>query len=426
MQTFPARGKRRPVFILLRWVNALVHRPREVQDLHQVFTDGLTLCSVLQRLLPGTQLVRFRRAVTRGAALSNIEQALAQIWQLSPQASAMPSAEQILDGAPRELMLRFLSELYTMFVAAPARARLPVALKWLQGMLAPYAMALSAHTLAPPHAALGIELRSGTALACALHALLLPGRAPGLDGGVFGAVRTEKQRATNIRVVFAILARERLAPCSAEELLRVGQLAVELSGSSAAPNGPLLEAELIAITLSAMCQRFMAAPLPRRTCPPYLAFRDRTPRGAIAPPEFSCSTAPGGVSTPFAVSVAGSTDDEPAPAGSWEGEQPCDGEQLCDGHQLGGDLADAERMGADAVGEDVATVSSGDSRASRGYLPRAAVGSSLSGVTDAASQDGASCVPAGLSSISPREDVKAALLAEVDTFLRGGPQSALA
>ena len=201
------------MWALLRWVNTLVPRQREAHDLHLVFADGLTLCSVLQRLRPATQLVRFRRAVTRGPALSNIEEALALVWQYSPQASAMPSAAQVLDGTPRELLLRFISELYTIFVARPARARLHAALPWLQEFLTPYGMELSGSTLMPPHTTLGAELRSGTAIACALHAMLMPSRTPGLDGGVFGCPRNEDERAKSVRVVFAILETERLVPC---------------------------------------------------------------------------------------------------------------------------------------------------------------------------------------------------------------------
>ena len=64
--------------------------------------------------------MRFGRPVTRGTMLANIEEGLSLLWGLSPQASAMPSAAQVLDGAPRDLMLRFISELYTIFVVRPA------------------------------------------------------------------------------------------------------------------------------------------------------------------------------------------------------------------------------------------------------------------------------------------------------------------
>ena len=44
----------------------------------------------------------------------------------------MPSAEQLLAGSPRELLLRFINELYSIFVVKPAMARLPKAAAWLQ------------------------------------------------------------------------------------------------------------------------------------------------------------------------------------------------------------------------------------------------------------------------------------------------------
>ena len=83
---------RRPTHVLVRWANALVARPRTAADLHLVFADGHTLCLTLERLRPGLRLTRFNRAVARGTAISNIESALALVWNHLPQASAMPSA----------------------------------------------------------------------------------------------------------------------------------------------------------------------------------------------------------------------------------------------------------------------------------------------------------------------------------------------
>ena len=50
----------------------------------------------------------------------------------------MPSAEQLLGGSPRELLLRFINELYSIFVIKPAMARLPKAVAWLQRALELY------------------------------------------------------------------------------------------------------------------------------------------------------------------------------------------------------------------------------------------------------------------------------------------------
>ena len=95
----------RPLRILLRWLNTLVQPARTVSDAHLAFANGLTLCLLLERLRPGARLIRFHRACTRGTALPNIESALALVWSHGPQHRAMPSAEQILDGAPRTLLL---------------------------------------------------------------------------------------------------------------------------------------------------------------------------------------------------------------------------------------------------------------------------------------------------------------------------------
>ena len=122
--TFPPRGARRSLRLLSRWIGTLVKPVPAERDLHLVFCDGSTLCALIERLRPATKLVRFRKALTRGTALANIESALALVWQHAPQSCAMPSAEQVLWGQPRELMLRFISELFTIFVVRPARGRL--------------------------------------------------------------------------------------------------------------------------------------------------------------------------------------------------------------------------------------------------------------------------------------------------------------
>jgi len=203
---------RRPIWVLLRWVNLLVRQPREASNLHLVFSDGHTLCALLERLRPGVRLVRFRRAYTRATATANIELALTLVWSLSPQASAMPSAAQVFDGTPRDLMLRFIDQLYSIVVVRPARAKLAAALRWLDQLLAPYGAALGEATLRPPHAHLAAELRTCAALAVVLHAHLPARRVPELDSAVCWCPRSEAERQRSVRAVFAILERERLAP----------------------------------------------------------------------------------------------------------------------------------------------------------------------------------------------------------------------
>ena len=223
----PWRTRPRPKALLLRWVNTLVSPPRNASDLHLVFSDGATLCAVLERLRPtAVGLAPFRRAVTRATALRNLEQALAFVWQHSPHSPAMPTAAQLLDGAPRELLLRFVSELYSIFVVRPARARLPLLLPWLQATLQRYGRRLSQGALQPPHATPGVELRGGGALACVLHAHLPAGRTAELHGGASEAsVAEEEETYVSLGGVFALLQRERLAPCNAAEFAAAAEAA---------------------------------------------------------------------------------------------------------------------------------------------------------------------------------------------------------
>jgi hypothetical protein len=228
LPTTPWRTRPRPKALLLRWVNTLVAPPRTASDLHLVFSDGATLCAVLERLRPAAVgLVPFRRAVTRATALRNLEQALALVWQHSPQSRAMPTAAQLLDGAPRELLLRFVSELYSIFVVRPARSRMPLLLPWLQDTLQRYGRRLSHGALQPPHATLGVELRGGGALACVLHAHLPAGQTAELHGGTCKASDSEiEETYVSLGSVFAVLQRERLAPCTAAEFAAAAEAAM--------------------------------------------------------------------------------------------------------------------------------------------------------------------------------------------------------
>ena len=219
-----AGPQRRPLPILVQWANALVQqRPRSAGDLHLVFSDGHTLCLLLERLRPGTRLCKFNRAVTRTTALANLEQALSLVWNHLPSPAAMPSAAQILDGAPREINLRFIDQLYSIFVARPARARLPGACRWLNEMLATYQLRLSDTACKPPHTTLGPELRSCVALAILLHTCLPASRVAELQGAVYWQPESEVERVRSVRVVLTILERERLSPCTAEEFLAGGR-----------------------------------------------------------------------------------------------------------------------------------------------------------------------------------------------------------
>ena len=137
---------RRPIFVLRSWINTVLSRPVEGCELHRVFADGLTLCHVLERQRPGVRLVRFGRPVTRATVLSNLEAALAFVWSLSPEASAMCSASQLLDACPRDLVLRFVDQLYSILVVRPARVRIGPATRWLEERLAPYQLGLLSST----------------------------------------------------------------------------------------------------------------------------------------------------------------------------------------------------------------------------------------------------------------------------------------
>ncbi len=239
----------------MRWINAFVHRPREAGDLHTVFSDGTTLCSMIERLRPGTRLVRFHRAVTRGTASANLEAALTLVWKHRPQASAMPSPAQLLDGAPRNLVLRFIDQLYTIFVVRPAQTRIGAALRLVDGLLAPYSACLTAGTLHPPHATLGHELRTCTAIAITLHTCLPAGRRSADLERVYWQPKSEAERQRSVRAVFEVLERERLAPCSADEFLAAAKPAKPASGGGRA-EATALEAELLTILLAAVHQRF--------------------------------------------------------------------------------------------------------------------------------------------------------------------------
>ena len=261
----------RPTSVLLRWINTLVSPARSARDVHLVFANGLTLCLLLQKLRPSTHLVRFPRALTRGTALSNLEEALALIWQLGPHVRSMPSAQQILDGSPRELLLRFIDELYSLFVVRPARARLPPALRFVQAQLVPYGRALSLAALQSPHTSLVSDLRTGASLACVLHACLPPRRSTELAGAYWQPL-TEEERRLSLGSVFAILLRERLAPCKGSEFA-----AASATDAPAESGKPDLATDLSAVIVCALHARFGSSP-PLAPPPPLRLRDDSRPR----------------------------------------------------------------------------------------------------------------------------------------------------
>ena len=151
-----------------------------------------------------------------GTALANIESALALVWQHAA-ARAVTAAEQVLCGrrAHAPLHLRALHGLRRQ----PARGRLPAALAWLDRVLADAGRPLSPATLRPPHGRLGADLRGGAApRSCSTPTCR---RAVVELAEALGP--REEQRRASLRADWAVLERERLAPCSSNSRARGGR-----------------------------------------------------------------------------------------------------------------------------------------------------------------------------------------------------------
>lgn len=240
-ESTPFQG--RPPCLLANWINALLPMklPYTVKDLHLAFADGHTLSLLLERLGCGPR--KSKQAEPRVATVHRtLEHALNLVWMLNPNPSAMPTASQLFDASRhRTEALRFIDMLYVIFVVRPARRRLPAAARWLNGLLAPYQLQLPDSVTRPPHSAIGAELRSCVALAIMLNSCV-PARRSELAGAVYWKPMNDAERQRSVHAVVSVLNRERLAPCTAAELLELGV-------------DELLEEELLIIMLSAAYQR---------------------------------------------------------------------------------------------------------------------------------------------------------------------------
>lgn len=328
---------RRPTSLLVKWINALLapdQSPRSSGNLHYAFADGRTLWLVLSRVgaTHGVSNAVLRACdsghrIGRSALMSNLEQAITFIWnRFRPTPSAMVTASQLIEGSPRVNVMRFIDELYSIFVVRPAQAQLVAAARWLNRLLEPYGLRLSESASRPPHDTLGTELRSGVALAIMLHQCLPARQCAEVEGAIFWRPMSEVDRQQLMSAVLAVLDREGLAPCNvgefmnaspASQMLSPGRVSRSMPTGSASPrpqrdsgvklkspagaigspakfaipptvgvSGSAFEDELLAIVLSAAYRRFgAAAHRLREASPGLLIFKEawRTP-AAISPP----------------------------------------------------------------------------------------------------------------------------------------------
>ena len=191
--------------------------------------DGSTLRALIERLTCDQA-----RALPQGAARHG-----AREHRVGARARVAARAAVVRDAVGRAGALRpaarahaplHLRALFDL-VVRPARGRLPAALAWLDRILADAGRPLSPATLRPPHDRLGADLRGGAALALGLHAHLPPSRCAEL-AEVRWEPRSEEQRRASLRAVWAVLERERLAPCSALEFASAGRPPASASTAS--------------------------------------------------------------------------------------------------------------------------------------------------------------------------------------------------
>jgi hypothetical protein len=187
---------RQPTAVLVRWLNGLGIRSQAGNaqflttkaTMHVAFQDGQTLLALLKRIAPEAEaelsIDVHKRCLSEAATLHNLERGLNFVWRSNPSARNMPTAPKLYAGhTGREAVLRFVDELFAVYVERPARRHAAAVLSWADRSLRAYGRGLSGPSLAPPFRTLAADCETGVSLGCLLHhaAQLGSGEPPDLN-----------------------------------------------------------------------------------------------------------------------------------------------------------------------------------------------------------------------------------------------------
>jgi hypothetical protein len=156
--------------LLLSWINSLRvwPTPVEAQTMAKDMANGLLLCAIMEKLVPGTKYVGIhRKPLSRQAAIKNIEEALAVVWRSARVNNRMvPPAGDIYQGKPSQVA-NLVTEIFEVYAMKPTRKQSQVMLRWYASVLQQYDRAQGLSDTAEG-AALWEHFQNGVSLWCVM------------------------------------------------------------------------------------------------------------------------------------------------------------------------------------------------------------------------------------------------------------------
>ena len=175
--------------------------------------DGTVLAELIIGLDPKLELKGLnKRALSRAAALANIELSLGAVWRKGALPAAMPSAEEVYLGR-RERVMSLLHVVLDVFFLRPQRKRHTLFLQWVQSVVEPYNISLSEEALqADITTAKGAEvlwrqLADGVVLFCIAHSAWPASLRPAPHASsIFAYPHSPAEAQSNLATAFSCLA----------------------------------------------------------------------------------------------------------------------------------------------------------------------------------------------------------------------------
>mmetsp|Transcript_16858 Transcript_16858/g.25360 ORF Transcript_16858/g.25360 Transcript_16858/m.25360 type:complete len:1542 (-) Transcript_16858:189-4814(-) len=201
---------------LCKWVVSLRVWPRPVDamSLHKEFCNGLLLARIMTAVVPGCKFLHLNeRALTKKAALDNLEQALGVVWRSKCVNNfRIPTSLDIYNGNTSKIAI-LVQEVFEVYVLKPLYAVAPKMFKWYNAILKQYSIPLPDAIFTDGDLIdLWTHVHNGFALFCVIYHLYgAVAIGEGLDMVRIDALRVTKDTKNimdfraNIQYVFSLL-----------------------------------------------------------------------------------------------------------------------------------------------------------------------------------------------------------------------------
>jgi hypothetical protein len=202
---------------LCKWVTSMHiwERPVSIMNLHSEMCSGLLLCRMMKVLVPEAEFLHLNeKALSKKAALENLEKALGVIWRSKcVNNTRIPAAMDIFTGNAKKVAI-MLQEIFDVFVQQPLYKVAPKMFAWFDTILKQYDRPLPREIFYEGNMAdLWSHFQSGFCLFCIIYHL----HGNVMVGEGNSAVRIDSMRVysnpanivefrSNISYVFSLLA----------------------------------------------------------------------------------------------------------------------------------------------------------------------------------------------------------------------------